>query len=136
MIRVAWIGATLLAAMASGCASTVGITSGDGEPSASAISDLRVRGDLSKFDLVLGEIRAQRTPAGVLEVQVDLTSDRSSQNEYSYRFQWVNADGRVLAEFHAPWRLGSITPRGREVIRAVAPAPEATDFRLDIQGVR
>lgn len=118
---------------ATGCATSVGITSGSGESSANAVRDLRITGDLDSLDLLLGEIRAARTRGGVLEAQVDVSNDSSDHNHFMYRFDWVDADGRVIPAQSSVWKAGMMPPRGRTVMSAVAPTPAASDFRLDIR---
>jgi uncharacterized protein YcfL len=123
---------TLPLVLAAGCATSAGVDTRDA-PSPHAVRDARIFGDAEGLGLVVGEIRASRTKGGVLESQIDLSNDTGSHNEFMYRFDWVDADGRVIPSKTSVWKPGHITPRGRTVISAVAPVPEATDFRLDMR---
>lgn len=69
---------------------------------------------------------------GFLTVKVELHNDSRKSRSMYYRFAWLGDDGYpVAAEEH--WK--SLTLYGTQIayLPAIAPVPQATDFRLEVK---
>ena len=69
---------------------------------------------------------------GFLTVKVELRNDSHKNKGMYYRFAWLGDDGFPVAGEEA-WK--SLTLYGKQVsyLPAIAPVPQATDFRLEVQ---
>ena len=79
----------------------------------------------------VGAMRVAREN-GFLTVKVELRNDSHKNKSMYYRFAWLGDDGFPVAGEEA-WK--SLTLYGKQVsyLQAIAPVPQATDFRLEVQ---
>lgn len=69
---------------------------------------------------------------GLLNVQVEVSNDNSSNEQLFYRFKWLDNTGfSVWGEEH--WKPVLIYGKQKHLITVVAPIPAATDFRIQLQ---
>lgn len=73
---------------------------------------------------------AQRN--GLLNIQVEITNTSDSNERLFYRFKWLDSSG-FSAWNEEPWKPEIIYGRQKKLITVVAPTPQATDFRLELQ---
>ena len=119
---------TLLAS----CGTITTVQTASGQPSPAA-HDYRISGELANIGLGVGEVRVFRAPGGGLEAQVDVQNTKWTQNDFAYRFTWVDPAGRVLPSQMSVWKPRDVPSGGRTTISSVAPTPNAVDFRLEIR---
>ena len=103
-------------------------------PADSAISaQTRVNDLFQEFFLTAKEVRMNRTKGGPMEVQIDVENNGFAYKTFSYRFDWVDTAGNVIASQLSVWKVSNVPSGGSTVIRAVAPSDDATDFRLQLR---
>ena len=67
---------------------------------------------------------------GVLTAQVTIQND-SKSNLVSYRFKWIGKNGMTVTDEEA-WKPVTISKGKSTVIMGIAPTPDATDFRFEL----
>ena len=67
---------------------------------------------------------------GVLTAQVTILND-SKSNLVAYRFKWIGKNGMTVTDEEA-WKPVTISKGQSTVIMGVAPTPDATDFRFEL----
>jgi uncharacterized protein YcfL len=67
---------------------------------------------------------------GVLTAQVTIQND-SKSNLVAYRFKWLGKNGMVVTDEEA-WKPVTIGKGQSTVIMGIAPTPDATDFRFEL----
>ena len=67
---------------------------------------------------------------GVLTAQVTILNDIKS-NLVSYRFKWIGKNGMTVTDEEA-WKPVTIGKGQTTVIMGIAPTPDATDFRFEL----
>jgi uncharacterized protein YcfL len=67
---------------------------------------------------------------GVLTAQVTIQND-SKSNLVSYRFKWIGKNGMTVTDEEA-WKPVTIGKGQSTVIMGIAPTPDATDFRFEL----
>ena len=67
---------------------------------------------------------------GVLTAQVTIQND-SKSNLVSYRFRWLGNNGMMVTDEEA-WKPITIGKGQSTVIMGIAPTPDATDFRFEL----
>jgi uncharacterized protein YcfL len=118
---------------AAGCGS-VNTTYTRTTPADSAISaQTRVNDLFQEFFLTAKEVRMNRTKGGPMEVQIDVENNGFAYKTFSYRFDWVDTAGNVIASQLSVWKVSNVPSGGSTVIRAVAPTDDAADFRLQLR---
>jgi uncharacterized protein YcfL len=121
------------ALLAVGCGS-VNTTYTRTTPADSAVSaQTRVNDLFQEFFLTAKEVRMNRTKGGPMEVQIDVENNGFAYKTFSYRFDWVDTAGNVIASQLSVWKVSNVPSGGSTVIRAVAPSDDATDFRLQLR---
>jgi uncharacterized protein YcfL len=119
--------------LAVGCGS-VNTTYTRTTPADSAVSaQTRVNDLFQEFFLTAKEVRMNRTKGGPMEVQIDVENNGFAYKTFSYRFDWVDTAGNVIASQLSVWKVSNVPSGGSTVIRAVAPSDDATDFRLQLR---
>ena len=70
----------------------------------------------------------------LLKIQVDVYNSQTEPAQFHYKFEWLDSQGIIVDSPGAIWRVQTI--QGGEVISltAVAPTPDAKDWRLKLQG--
>ena len=67
---------------------------------------------------------------GVLTAQVTILND-SKSNLVAYRFKWIGKNGMAVTDEEA-WKPVTIGKGQSTVIMGIAPTPDATDFRFEL----
>lgn len=67
---------------------------------------------------------------GVLTAQVTILND-SKSNLVSYRFKWIGKNGMTVTD-EEPWKPVTVGKGQSTVIMGIAPTPDATDFRFEL----
>ena len=67
---------------------------------------------------------------GVLTAQVTILND-SKSNLVAYRFKWIGKNGMTVTDEEA-WKPVTIGKGQSTVIMGIAPTPDATDFRFEL----
>ena len=70
------------------------------------------------------------TRNGVLTAQVTILND-SKSNLVSYRFKWIGKNGMTVTDEEA-WKPVTVGKGQTTVIMGIAPTPDATDFRFEL----
>lgn len=112
-----------LGLLASGCASPPPPAPG------SAASKVVSLGSMEHIEV--GAMRVAREN-GFLTVKVELKNSSARNQSMYYRFAWIGNDGFPVAAEEG-WK--SLTLYGTQTsnLPAIAPVPQATDFRLEVQ---
>lgn len=113
--------ALLAAALLGGCATP---------PPApgSAASKVVTMGQLDDFEL--GPMRVAREN-GFLTVKVGVNNTSRSNQTLYYRFAWLGNDGFPVADEES-WKTLTLYGKQASVLPAIAPVPQASDFRLEV----
>lgn len=67
---------------------------------------------------------------GILTAQVTIQND-SKSNLVSYRFKWLGKNGMTVTD-EEPWKPVTVGKGQSTVIMGIAPTPDATDFRFEL----
>ncbi len=67
---------------------------------------------------------------GVLTAQVTIQNN-SKSNLVSYRFKWIGTNGMTVTD-EEPWKPVTVGKGQSTVIMGIAPTPDATDFRFEL----
>ena len=67
---------------------------------------------------------------GVLTAQVTIQND-SKSNLVAYRFKWIGKNGMAVTDEEA-WKPVTIGKGQSTIITGIAPTPDATDFRFEL----
>ena len=67
---------------------------------------------------------------GVLTAQVTIQND-SKSNLVSYRFKWISKNGMTVTD-EEPWKPVTVGKGQSTVIMGIAPTPDATDFKFEL----
>jgi uncharacterized protein YcfL len=95
----------------------------------SAASKVVKMGNLSDIDI--GPMRVAREN-GFVTVKVSLDNTSRSNQTLFYRFAWLGNDGfPVVGE--ESWKTLTLYGKQSSVLPAIAPVPQATDFRIEVQ---
>jgi len=68
----------------------------------------------------------------LLFVQAEINNSDSDNQQLFYRFKWLDASGFAIGG-DEPWKPLLIYAYQKQTLSAVAPSPQATDFRLVVQ---
>lgn len=94
----------------------------------SAASKIVTMGALKKIEV--GAIRVAREN-GFLTVNAQLTNTSRRNRTLYYRFAWLGNDGFPVAAEEA-WKPLSLYGTQSTVLPGIAPVPQATDFRIEV----
>lgn len=79
----------------------------------------------------VGAMRVAREN-GFLTVKVELKNSSSRNKSMFYRFAWLGDDGFPVASEES-WKSLTLYGTQTSYLPAIAPVPQATDFRLEVQ---
>ncbi|AOE88068.1 YcfL family protein [Pseudomonas sp. TCU-HL1] len=79
----------------------------------------------------VGAMRVAREN-GFLTVKVELTNSSHKNRSMYYRFAWLGNDGFPVAGEES-WKSLTLYGTQTAYLPAIAPVPQATDFRLEVQ---
>lgn len=94
----------------------------------SAASKIVPMGDFKNIEV--GAIRVAREN-GFLTVKAQLSNTSSRNRTLYYRFAWLGNDGFPVAA-EETWKPMSLYGSQSTVLQGIAPAPKATDFRIEV----
>jgi uncharacterized protein YcfL len=77
------------------------------------------------------EAVTRRNEAGFLELYVNGRNESYETRRFRYRVEWLDADGIMIETKTSVWLPMSATGKSPFTIKAVAPRPQAVDFRMD-----
>lgn len=115
--------ALVAAAALAGCATPPAPVAG------SAASKVAVMGKLKNIEV--GPMRVAREN-GFLTVKAALNNTSGSNRTLFYRFAWLGDDGFPVADEES-WKTLTLYGSQSTVLPAIAPVPQATDFRIEVQ---
>ncbi len=93
-----------------------------------SMKDMTVRmGDTDSIQIV--DMRSIERN-GILTAQVTIQND-SKSNLVSYRFKWLGKNGMTVTDEEA-WKPVTVGKGQSTVIMGIAPTPDATDFRFEL----
>jgi len=115
--------ALVAAALLAGCATPPPPAPG------SAASKVVSMGNVSDIDI--GPMRVAREN-GFITVKVALNNTSRSNQTLFYRFAWLGNDGFPVAAEES-WKTLTLYGKQSSVLPAIAPVPQATDFRIEVQ---
>lgn len=118
-LLIAALGLTLLA----GCATPPPPAPG------SAASKVVSLGSMKHIEV--GAMRVAREN-GFLTVKAELTNTSHKNRSMYYRFAWLGSDGFPVSG-EETWKSLTLYGTQTSVLQAIAPVPQATDFRLEVQ---
>ena len=69
--------------------------------------------------------------AGFLELYVNGRNASYNTKRFRYKVEWLDADGIMIETKTSVWQQMSATGKSPFTIKAVAPRPQAVNFRMD-----
>lgn len=118
---------TLLALL--GLALLAGCATPSAPAPGSAASKLVSLGSMEHIEV--GAMRVAREN-GFLTVKVALNNTSHENQSMYYRFAWLGNDGFPVADAES-WKSLTLYGTQTSYLPAIAPVPQATDFRLEVQ---
>jgi len=79
----------------------------------------------------IDEAVLRRNKAGILELYINGHNRAYGTKRFRYRVEWLDADGLVLETKTSVWLQASAMGKSPFSLKAVAPRPEAVNFRMD-----
>ena len=73
----------------------------------------------------------RRSDAGFLELYVNGRNASYNTRRFRYKVEWLDADGIMIETKTSVWLPMSAMGKSPFTIKAVAPRPQAVDFRMD-----
>ena len=81
--------------------------------------------------IVIDNAVLRRAESGVLELHVAGHNKSYNTRRFRYRVEWLDADGLVIETRTTTWLPASAMGKSPFSLKAVAPNPNAVDFRMD-----
>lgn len=75
----------------------------------------------------------KRQNNGLLEVQVDLKNESSSDVSVEYTFEWLDAQGFKMDSAIEHWTPVTLNGKHVHVVTAIAPRPGADKFKIHVR---
>lgn len=69
---------------------------------------------------------------GFLKVQAEIRNRTLDRQIVNYRFDWIDSSGMQITTSLSSWKTLSLAAKENRLISAVAPTPDAVDFRLNL----
>jgi uncharacterized protein YcfL len=85
----------------------------------------------SMDNIKVGSMRVAREN-GFLTIKVELINTSRYNRSMFYRFAWLGNDGFPVADAEG-WKSLTLYGSQTSVLPAIAPVPQATDFRLEVE---
>jgi uncharacterized protein YcfL len=114
-----------------------GIHLREGVRSDSIDSNIVTRPVAGAFSALIGEgiviknAVTRRNNAGLLELHVSGTNQSYETKRFRYRVEWLDEDGLLIETKTSVWLRVSAMGKSPFSFKAVAPRPEAVNFRMD-----
>ncbi|NLH74613.1 MAG: YcfL family protein [Verrucomicrobia bacterium] len=97
------------------------------------IVDKRISHDpFLKKNLGIVAVNQATTPAGLLQVQIEVLNLTSSYMRFNYQFEWFDANGMRVSTPASTWVTTQLEGGESKFITGVAPNPACQDFRLKL----
>ncbi|MDH7501567.1 MAG: YcfL family protein [Verrucomicrobiota bacterium] len=131
LLSMALLAAGLLAGCHTGSVNTVERA----EPVArrQLIVDKRISHDpFLKQKLGIVAVNQATTPAGLLQIQVEILNRTSSYMRFNYQFEWFDANGMRVSTPASTWVTTQLEGGESKFLTGVAPTPACQDFRLKL----
>jgi uncharacterized protein YcfL len=131
----AFAGLAALGLLAAGCAHSVNTVS-RAEPQAtpSYVNDQRVVTDSTLGRKVaIVSVNETKVSGNLLKIQVTLENRSSKPQAFTYKFDWIGQDGMELSGPTGGWKQVQLQGREVRAVSAIAPTPNAADFRLKLR---
>jgi len=87
---------------------------------------------LSRSVRVLNVREGSTADGRLMKIEVEVRNKTSRTKSFKYRFDWVDTQGMTVRSPLSGWTLKTIQPKEQLFIGAVAPSPDAVDFRLKL----
>jgi uncharacterized protein YcfL len=95
------------------------------------VSDQRAITDKRLYNRVsIVGVNTAMTPGGFLKVQVELLNTTRKPQQFSYRFEWFDANGMQITTLTTAEFPDQIQGGEDKFISSVAPTPACRDFRV------
>ena len=127
--------AAALALLGSGCATSVNTVSrSESQATPSYVADQRVITDSSLGRKVaIVSVNEAKVSGDLLKIQVTLENRSTKPQAFTYKFDWIAADGMELSAPTGGWKQIQLEGRETRAVAAVATSPKAVDFRLKLR---
>lgn len=134
-IRKLTLGIVALSAIALGGCKTVNSVEPDQKlAQRQVIIDERIEADssLAKKAAVLDVIEGRVGNNDLLKIQVEVQNLKKKRKEINWKIEWVDNQGLFINSQMTRWSRLSLAGYETAYITAIAPTPQATDFRLKL----
>ena len=115
-----------------GCGSVNTYRATVGKTDTEATYTSKINDVLSSFFLKAEAVRFARTAGGPYQVQVTVANDGFDYRNFSYRFEWFDADGMLIPS-GSTWQSAAIPSGATGIISSVAPSESARTFELQVR---
>lgn len=94
------------------------------------------------FSALIGEgieikqATTRRNDAGILELHINGYNRSYNTRRFRYRVEWLDEDGFMIQNKASVWLPASAMGKSPFSLKAVAPTPKATDFRMDTKKLK
>jgi uncharacterized protein YcfL len=78
------------------------------------------------------DVREDTVSGDMKRVQVAVYSDQLNSQNFSYRFEWFDANGMAVQGAGQAWQSRQIKPKETILLTSVAPSPRATQWQLKL----
>lgn len=82
--------------------------------------------------VVILEINRSEVSGNLLQVQAEVQNTSRRMTRFNYAFEWFNQDGILITSPPVTWKTRQIEGNESIFLTAVAPTPQAKDFRLKV----
>jgi uncharacterized protein YcfL len=129
--RLSLLGAAALACALAGC-NTANTTTATGAANADGTVPYKqiVTNGWLKYKANIVAVREGTVNGDMKRVAVDVYSDQLTTQRFSYRFDWSDAAGMPVQSATASLTSVTIKPKETITLTAVAPSPQAVQWRL------
>ncbi len=122
-----------LVVVLAGCATVNTVEPADSQARPNYVNDKRVITDSALNDIAQVKSVYQSTVSGnMLRIQVNVRNITVAVKNFSYEFQWFDAQGMAITSPAPLWHSVSIEGGETLAITETAPSPMAVDWRLSL----
>ena len=122
-----------------GCANkTPPVTSGTGTSVMTQGDDFSQHLEVDNADLAkrlfISEVKSRKN-SGLLEVNLQLTSNYKRSQKLQYHFNWFDADGFVIESRKTPWKPLELHGQQSTTLRCLAPNINVSSFNVYVREI-
>jgi uncharacterized protein YcfL len=101
---------------------------------ANIVADKRIitDGDVDRYARIVS-VNETNLPGDILKVQVILQNHTSFQQIILCKFEWFDLSGNLVPTVMSTWQTRTLEGKESIAVVAVAPTPQAKDFKLKLQ---